>query len=76
MMSMQYSEMKFVAILAILCRSAHQNNSNYLPLFVALYLYSAGVKIDAITLLNYLGLSVLYDVLQKRLKAITFLGVA
>ena len=34
--------MKLVAILVILCRSAYQNNSNYIPLFIAMYLYLAG----------------------------------
>lgn len=57
---------KLVAILVILCRSADRNNSNYVPLLIALYLYSAGARVDAITLLNHLGLSVSYDVLQKK----------
>lgn len=59
--------MKLVRILVILCQSAHQNNSNYLPLLVALYMYSAGARVDAITLLNHLSLSVLYPVLIKKL---------
>ena len=62
--------MKLLAILVILCRSAHRNNSNYFPLLVAIYLYSAGAKVDAITLLNHLGLSVSYNVLLKRLRSI------
>lgn len=63
--------MKLIAILIILCRLVHQNNSNYLPLFIALYFYSLGAYVNAITLLNHLGLSVLYDVLQKKLNDIT-----
>lgn len=63
--------MKLIAILVILCRSAHRNNSNYLPLMIGLYLYSAGARIDAITLLNRLGLSVSYSVLLKKLGDIT-----
>lgn len=59
--------MKVIAVLVILCRSAHRNNSNYFLLLVALYLYSAGAKVDAITLLNHLGLSVSYPVLQTKL---------
>lgn len=59
--------MKVVAVLVILCRSAHRNNSNYFSLLIALYLYSAGTKIDAITLLNHLGLFVFYSVLQTKL---------
>lgn len=55
--------MKIVAILVILCRSAHRNNSNYIPLLIAMYMYSAGARVDAITLLNHLGFSVSYDVL-------------
>lgn len=64
-------DMKLVGIFVILCRSVHWNNSNYIPLMIALYLYSAGIRIDAITLLNHFGLSVSYDVLQKSLKNIT-----
>ena len=63
--------MKIIAVLVILCRSAHRNNSNYIPLFIALYLYSAGARVDAITLLNHLGLSVSYQVLQSKLRDIT-----
>lgn len=62
--------MKLLAILVILCRSAHWNNSNYFPLLVAIYLYSTRAKVDAITLLNHLGLSVSYNVLLKRLRSI------
>lgn len=69
--AMQLVSMKLVAILAILCQLAHQNNSNYLQLLVALYLYSAGARVDAITLLNHLGLLVLYHVLLKRLRGIS-----
>lgn len=57
-----------VAILVILCRFARRNNSNYLPLLIALYVYSAGARVDAITLFNHLGPSVSYDVLQKKKK--------
>ena len=65
------ASMKLVAILVILCRSAHQNNSNYIPLLIAMYLYSAGARVDAITLLNHLGLSVSYNVLLRKLRSIT-----
>ena len=64
------ASMKLVAILVIMCRSAHRNNSNYLPLLVAMYLYSAGARVDAITLLNHLGLSVSYNVLLRTLRNI------
>lgn len=64
------ASMKFVAILVIMCRSAHRNNSNYVPLLVAMYLYSAGARVDAITLLNHLGLFVSYNVLLKTLRDI------
>ena len=63
--------MKLIAILVILCRSAHRNNSNYIPLLIGLYFYSAGARTDAITLLNHFGLSVSYDVLQRKLRDIT-----
>lgn len=61
---------KLIAILVVLCRSAHQNNSSYFPLLIALYLYFSGACIDALTLLNHLGLSVSYDTLQYKLKSI------
>ena len=62
--------MKMVAILAILCQSAHRNNSNYILLLVAIYIYFAGARVDAITLLNHLRFSVSYDVLQRQLRHI------
>ncbi len=68
-----FISMKIVSVLVILCRLAHRNNSNYFPLLVALYTYSAGAKIDAITLLNYLGLSVSYKILQNKLHEITLM---
>lgn len=67
----QLVSMKIVAILVIFCRSAHWNNSNYVPLLIALYMYSARARVDAITLLNHLGLSVSYDILQKKLYNLT-----
>lgn len=57
--------------MVILSRSAHQNNSNYVPLLIALYMYSAGAQVDVITLFNHLDLSVSYDVLQKKLHNVT-----
>lgn len=57
--------MKFVTILVILCRSAHQNNSNYIFLLITLYIYLASTCINTITLLNYLVLSVSYTVYQR-----------
>lgn len=62
----QLAATKIIAILVILCGSAHRNNSNYLPLLIALYVYSAGARVNAITLLNHLGPPVSYDVLQKK----------
>lgn len=62
--------MKLVAILVILYRSVHRNNSNYLLSFIALYVYSAGARTDAIILLNYLGVSISYDALIRKLKGI------
>lgn len=53
---------KIIIILVILCRFAHQNNSNFFPSLMALYLDSAVTCVNAITLLNHLGLSVLYNV--------------
>lgn len=57
---------KLIAILVILCRSAHQNNSNYFSLFLTLYLYFASARIDIIILFNYFRLLVLYKVFLKK----------
>lgn len=70
------SDIKLIGILVILYRSTHQNNSNYVHLMIALYLYSAGIRVDAITLLNHFGFSVSYNVLQKQLKNTTFASQA
>ena len=69
-MTSHFALMKLLAILVILYRSAHQKNSNYFPLLVAIYLYSAKAKIDAITFLNHLGLLVSFNVLLERLRSI------
>lgn len=63
--------MKIVTIFIIFYHSAHQNNSNYISLLITIYIYSAKAWVDAITFLNHLGLSVFYDVLQKKLKEVT-----
>lgn len=62
---------KIVIILVIFCYSIYQNNRNYIPLLLALYIYSAGARVDTIILLNHLDLLVSYNVLQKKLKDIT-----
>ena len=64
------ASMKLLAVLVIMCRSAHQNNNNYIALLVAMYLYSTRAKVDAITLLNHLGLSVSYNSLLRKLRDI------
>lgn len=64
------ASIKLLAVFIIICRSAHQNNSNYIPFFVAMYLYLARAKVDAIILLNHLGLSVLYNLLLRKLRDI------
>ncbi len=70
------ASMKLLAILVILCRLDHRKNSNYFLLLVAIYFYLAGAKIDAITLLNHLGLLVSYNMLLKRLRSITLARAA
>ena len=64
------ASMKLLTILVVMYRSAHRNNSNYIFLFLVMYLYSAGAKVDAITLLNHLGLFVLYNLLLQKLRDI------
>lgn len=63
--------MKLVAILVILYRSAHQNNSNYILLFIAIYLYSVRARVNAIIFFNHLGLLVSYNVFLRKVKSIT-----
>lgn len=65
------ASMKLVAILVIICKSTHRNNSNYIPLFIAMYLYSAGARVDTITLFNHLRISILYNILMRKLRSIT-----
>lgn len=62
---------KLVTILVIVYKSAYLNNSNYIPLLIKMYLYSAGTQIDAITLLDHLGISVLSTVFMKKSRDIT-----
>ena len=70
------NNIKLVAILTIFCRSTHQNNSNYFFLMIGLYLYSAGARVDAITLFNHLDLLISYNVFQKSLRNITLASQA
>lgn len=62
--------MKRLAVFVIMCRLAHQNNSNYIPFLIAIYFYSAEAKVDLITLLNCFRLSILYNLFLKKLKDI------
>lgn len=68
--------MKLVAIFIIIYRLAHRNNNNYIFFLIAMYMYSAGARVDAITLLNYLGISVLYNILIRKLRNITTSSIA
>lgn len=63
-------KMKPVVMLVIFCRLVHQNNSNYQPLLIVLYMYLFHIWIDAITFFNSFGLLVSYDVLQQKLQDI------
>lgn len=49
-------DIKVIIVLFILYRLAYQNNSNYFPLLIILYLYFTRTRIDAITLLNHLSI--------------------
>lgn len=62
---------KLLIIFVIICQSTCRKNTNYISLLVAIYIYSAGTKIDTITLLNRLGLFVLYNVFLRKLGSIT-----
>lgn len=63
--------MKIIVILVIFCQLAYCNKSNFLSLFIALYIYFVEIKIDAIIFLNHLGLSILYKILLKKSSDIT-----
>lgn len=63
--------MKLLAILVIICKSAYWNNSNYVSLLMAMYIYSADAKVDAITFLNCFNLFVLYNMLLRKWRGIT-----
>lgn len=58
----------------ILCYLTCQNNSNYIFIMIALYLYSARIKVDTIIFLNYLNLLVLYNIFQAKFQDITSIG--
>lgn len=64
------TSIKLLAVFIIICRSAYQNNSNYIPFFMAIYFYSAGAKVDLIILLNCFRLSVLYNLFRRKLRDI------
>lgn len=65
-----------IAILIILCKLDHWNNSNDISLFIALYLYLTGVKINLIIFFNYISLFVLHNMLLKILHKISKSSVA
>lgn len=65
------ASIKHLAIFEIIYRLVYWNNNNYVPLLVAIYIYFAGTKVDATTLLNCLGLSVLYNVFLRKLRGTT-----
>lgn len=67
---------KLAAIFVIMWSSDHWNNSNYVLFLIAMYLYSASTQIDAITFLNYFGISFSYSVLIRKLSNITTSTVA
>lgn len=62
--------MKLLAIFVIIYRSAYQNFNNYVSLYMIMYMYPAGAKIDTITVFNYPGLFILYNLVLKKLRSI------
>lgn len=48
-----------LADLVMICELVYQTNSNYIFLFLILYLYFLNVRFNALTLLNYLDFLVL-----------------
>lgn len=62
--------MKLLAIFVIIYRSAYQNFNNDVSLYMIMYMYSTGAKIDTITVFNYPGLFILYKLVLKKLRSI------
>lgn len=50
----KFVNIKIVIFLVIFYCFAYQNNNNYILLFLALYMYSAKIDVNVITLFNYL----------------------
>ena len=65
------ASIKLLAIFVIIYKSNYHNSSNYVPLLIAIYIYSISSKFDIITFLNHFGLSILYNMLLKKLRSIT-----
>lgn len=63
----QLFNIKIIAILVILCQSAHQNNSNYFSFLITLYIYFTNAKVDAITLITYLRFLILYKIFLSKI---------
>lgn len=69
-------DIKSVIIFVIFYHSTHWNNSKYIPLLIAIYMYLARAQVDIIIFLNYFSLSLFYDVLQKKPKEMTTLTIS
>lgn len=69
--TMYLLSIKLVTIFVVLLKLAYQNNSNYIPLFITMYLYLTKGQVDVIIFLNYLSLLVLCNVFLRKLRNIT-----
>lgn len=65
------TSIKLLSIFIIICRSFYYNNSTYILLFMIIYIYSVGTKVDTITFVNQLDLFVLYNILLRKFIGIT-----
>lgn len=70
------ASIKLLAIFVITNKSVYWNNNNYIPLFVAIYIYSASTKVNTITFFNRLDFFVLYNVLLRKLRNVNIFSVA
>ncbi len=70
------ASMKLIIIFVIMYKLAYQNNSNYLSVFMSMYLFFADAQVDIIILLNHFGLFILYNIFLRILRNIKILSIA
>lgn len=64
---LHFINIKVVIMLVILYHSIYQNNNNYFPFLVTLYLYFTSAKIDIIMFFNHFSFFIFNLILQIKL---------